>query len=83
MAGHLQASRAERAPVPQDLSRTHAERADLEQTELVCELEPAIAGYDADIEELGLISSTTRSDGARVSAVKARIRARDRKRSAA
>jgi hypothetical protein len=51
----------------------------LDRSELVREIEDALLGYDADIEELALVSMTTRSDVARVAAVKARMAARWRK----
>jgi AraC-like DNA-binding protein len=51
----------------------------LERGELVRELEDAIADYDSAIEQLALISMTTKSDWARVVAIRARINARARK----
>jgi hypothetical protein len=45
----------------------------MEHSELVREIEDAIAGYNADIEQLAMISTTTNSDCARVAAVRARV----------
>jgi hypothetical protein len=53
----------------------------LERSVLVREVEDAFAGYDVVIEELAMLSMTTRSDCARVAAIKgahqrARVQAR-------
>ena len=51
----------------------------LKHSDLEREIADAIAGYDADIEQLALISATTSSDCAKVAAVRARTNARSRK----
>ncbi len=58
----------------------HAHSAPTRQhSDLICEIDAAISGYDADIEQLALISASTRSEVARVAAIRARIATRSRK----
>ena len=51
----------------------------LERSELERQIDEAIAGFDADIEQLALISMTAHSDWTRVQAIRSRINARSRK----
>ncbi len=51
----------------------------LEPSHLERQIDEAIAGFDADIEQLALISVTAHSDWTRVLAIRSRINARSRK----
>ena len=51
----------------------------LEPSHLERQIDEAIAGFDADVEQLALISITAHSDWTRVQAIRSRINARSRK----